>query len=278
KGLVPISGAAIDQAIDLNGVAVSFNKQAFLWGRRAAEDLAAVEKLALPAEAPTSHRVSQTFDELVERRRAYLAAYQDEAYAGRYLEVVERARKAEAERTPGMTGLAEAVARYAYKVMAYKDEYEVARLYSDPEFEAKLRNQFSGDFKLKLHLAPPLLADRDPQTGHLKKREYGPWIFQAFRLLTRLKGLRGTRLDPFGYSAERRAERRLRDDYLALVEEIAANLSPANHAIAVELASVPDQIRGFGHIKDANLARGRARWTDLLESFRDPAAQRSAAE
>lgn len=278
KGLVPISGDSIDKAIDLNGIAVAFNKQAFLWGRRAAEDIAAVEKLALPAEAPATHQLSQTLDELVERRRNLLSAYQDRAYADRYHAVVERVRKAEADRTPGMTGLAEAVARYAFKVMAYKDEYEVARLYSDPEFEAKLRNQFSGDFKVKLHLAPPLLADRDPNTGHLKKREYGPWIFSAFRLLTRLKGLRGTAFDPFGYTAERKAERRLRDDYLALVEEIAGSLTPDNHAAAVELASVPDQIRGYGHIKDANMAKGRARWAGLLESFRNPTAQRTAAE
>ncbi len=278
KGLVPLSAESIDQAIELNGVAVSFNRQAFLWGRRAAEDLAAVEKLALPDTAPASHKVSQSLDELVERRREFLTGYQDAAYADRYRAVVERARKAEAERTPGLTGFAEAVARYAFKVMAYKDEYEVARLYSDPEFEAKLRNQFTGDFKVKLHLAPPMIADRDPATGHLKKREYGPWIFKAFRVLTRLKGLRGTAFDPFGRTAERKAERRLRDDYLALVERLSGELSPGNHALAVELATLPDQVRGYGHIKEANLERARARWTALEEQLANPAAQRTAAE
>jgi indolepyruvate ferredoxin oxidoreductase len=247
KGLVPVSAEAIDQAIQLNGVAVKFNRQAFVWGRRAAHDLAAVERVAKPAEAPKSHQISQSYEELVAKRVAALTDYQNAAYAERYRALVERVAATEASRAPGRKGLKEAAARYLYKLMAIKDEYEVARLYTTGEFQRKLAEQFEGGFKLKFHLAPPLFARRDPRTGHLIKREFGPWVFRAFKLLAKMKRLRGTWLDLAGKTAERKMERQLLADYEALVGEIVANLTPANHAEAVALLEIPEQIRGFGH-------------------------------
>jgi indolepyruvate ferredoxin oxidoreductase len=279
KGLVPLSAEALDKAIELNGVAVEPNRAAFLWGRRAAHDLAAVEKAATPRAEPQSHHLSQSLDEVVARRIDFLTAYQNAAYAAHYSTLVERAKAAETDRTPGFSGLAEAVARYFFKLMAVKDEYEVARLYSDPQFTRSLRDQFAGSYKLSFHLAPPLIAERDPDTGHLKKREFGAWLLPAFRVLAGLKGLRGTPFDIFGYSAERRTERRLIADYEALLNEVLAKLSPDNHALAVELASIPEKIRGFGHVKEAHLKTAKACEADLLAAFRDPALrQLSAAE
>jgi indolepyruvate ferredoxin oxidoreductase len=278
KGLVPVGGAALESAIELNGVAVEANKQAFLWGRRAALDLAKVEAAVQPGREPESRHLSQSLEELVERRAAFLTDYQDAAYAGRYRALVERARAAEAERTPGLNGLAAAVARYYFKLLAVKDEYEVARLFTAPEFRQKLARQFEGDIKLSFHLAPPIAARRDPETGDLKKREYGPWMMSAFRLLARLKRLRGTPLDPFGRSAERRTERRLIADYEALIAELLAGLTHDGHAIAVELASVPEQIRGYGHVKEASLKEAKAHEAHLLEAFRNPEQAATAAE
>ncbi len=279
KGLVPLSRAAIEQAIELNAVAVAANKAAFLWGRRAAHDLAAVEKAAAPRAEPESRHLSQSLDEMIARRVGFLTDYQNAAYGARYKALVERARQAETEKTPGTSGLAEAVARYYFKLMAVKDEYEVARLYSGPEFRRSLREQFAGDFRLSVHLAPPLFARRDPETGQLQKQEYGTWVLRAMGALSRLRGLRGTPFDIFGYSAERRLERRLIGDYEALLEEVLARLTPDNHALAVELASVPERIRGFGHVKEAHIAKAKACEAELLAAFRDPALrQRSAAE
>jgi len=279
KGLVPIGHRALEQAIELNGVAVGFNKQAFLWGRRAAADLPAVETLVAPKDEPRQRpEAPQTLDELIARRSAFLTDYQNAGYAARYRQLVDIARQAEATRAKGRGGFAEAVARNAFKLMAYKDEYEVARLYTETGFLKKLREQFDGDLKLTFHLAPPLTAPRDPSTGHLKKREYGESMLRVFGILAKLKGLRGTWADPFGYSAERRAERRLVRDYEALVNELAVNLNDENHGIAVELARLPDMIRGYGHVKEANLERARARWSELLAAFREPPALRQAAE
>jgi indolepyruvate ferredoxin oxidoreductase len=278
KGMVPLKRESIDAAIELNGVAVPFNKAAFLWGRRAAADLAAVEKTVAPPVPLEARKISETLDEIVERRAAFLANYQDAAYAQRYRDLVERVKNAEAEKAPGRSGLAEAVARYGFKLMAIKDEYEVARLHADPAFTEKLKQQFEGDYKLHFHLAPPLVAPRDPSTGHLKKREYGPWMLSAFRHLAKLKGLRGTALDIFGYTAERKMERKLLADYLSLVEELSRALTQDNHALAVKLAALPDKIRGFGHVKEANVERVKAEEEKLLERFRAPGTTASAAE
>ncbi|HEX7969327.1 MAG TPA: DUF6537 domain-containing protein, partial [Stellaceae bacterium] len=276
KGLIPIVAEAIEHAIDLNAVAVDFNRRAFRWGRWAAIDRAAVERIAAPAPGE-GERLSQTLDDIIARRSAFLAAYQDAAYAARYERLVRRAGRAEQGMVPGAVGLAEAVARNLFKLMAYKDEYEVARLYTDGTFLKKLHRQFEGDFSLEFHLAPPLLAERDPTTGHLKKRRYGPWMLRAFGVLAKLKFLRGTPLDPFGRSEERRTERRLIAEYEATVDELIAGLTPENHALAIELASVPEQIRGFGHVKMANLAAARARQEKLLDAFRSPPAPHAIA-
>ena len=178
-----------------------------------------------------------------------------------------------------MAGLAEAVARALFKLMAYKDEYEVARLYAETDFRHRVAAEFDGPYRLRFHLAPPLFAGRDPLTGHLRKREYGPWMLGAFRLLARLRFLRGTRFDIFGYTAERRGERRLLADYEAVLAEIGDALAPENHAAAVELADLPLEIRGFGHVKEESLQRAMAKWAALLARFRSPpAAPALAAE
>jgi len=279
KGLIPISAAAIETAIELNGVAVEFNKQAFLWGRRTAHDRGAVLLAATPRTGvPESRRLSESFDELVGRRVADLTLYQDATYAARYEDLIRRVARAESERARGRSGLAEAVARSLYKLMAYKDEYEVARLYTDGAFLTRLNEQFEGDFTVQFHLAPPLLAERDPTTGHLRKRTYGPWMLKAFGVLAKLRRLRGTKLDVFGYTEERKTERRLIEEYRSLVEELIAKLTPENHGLAVDLAKLPLKIRGFGHVKEANLHDVKAKEAELLQAFRSPPAPALAAE
>ena len=267
-GAIPLSAEAIEKAIELNGEAVTMNIAAFRWGRRAVLDLAAVEALAKPAEVDKARQLSQSFEEMVERRVAYLTAYQNDAYAARYRTLVEKARATEAAKARGKSGLAEAVARYLFKLMAYKDEYEVARLYTDGAFAKQVKAAFDGDLKFEFHLAPPLLARRDPETGHLRKMTFGPWMMKAFGLLARLKGLRGTALDPFGYSAERKTERKLIADYEAMLTEMFERLTADNHAIAVGLASIPEKIRGFGHVKQRHIMNAKAEETALFEQLR----------
>jgi indolepyruvate ferredoxin oxidoreductase len=277
KGLVPLSLEALERAIELNGVAVETSKRTFSWGRLAAHDIAAVEAAAKPTlrvEKP----VARTLQEILAKRVDLLAAYQDQAYAERYRSFVDKVAKAEKDKAPGRKGLAEAVARSLYKLMAYKDEYEVARLYSDGEFLKKLGAQFEGDYKLTFHLAPPLFAERDPQTGHLKKREYGAWVMPAFRFLASLKRLRGTRWDLFGYTAERRMERRLIGEYQETVDTLLGTLDQNNHALAVQVASLPETMRGFGHIKEKNVKAAKEREASLLAAYRSPARQAAAAE
>jgi indolepyruvate ferredoxin oxidoreductase len=280
KGLVPLSAAAIEQAIELNAVAVAFNRAAFDWGRRAAADPALVEARAAPAVArPASHRLSETLDEVIARRVAFLTRYQDSAYAAHYEARIARLRAAEAASCPGETALTAAAARGLFKLMAYKDEYEVARLYTESDFLQRVARQFDGDYRLHFHLAPPILGRRDPETGHLEKREFGPWVLSVFRVLARLRRLRGTRFDIFGRSRERRRERRLIGEYEGVLDKIAGGLTPANHPSAVELAALPLEIRGFGHVKEANLARAKAKEQTLLARFSAaPAAPAIAAE
>jgi indolepyruvate ferredoxin oxidoreductase len=268
KGLVPVSAGAIERAIELNGVAVEANRKAFLWGRRAAHDLQAVERVATPGDViPLAQRVSRNLDEIVARRVEFLTGYQDAAYAARYRGLVNRVRQTEADRVGG-TRLAEAVARYYFKLLAYKDEYEVARLYARPEFMQRVNAAFEGDFRLRFHLAPPLIAKPDPTTGEPRKRAFGPWMMSAFRLLAALKGLRGSAFDVFGYSEERRRERQLIVDYERTIEEILAGLSRENHATAVAIAAIPEEIRGFGPVKARHLEKARAHEADLLARFR----------
>jgi indolepyruvate ferredoxin oxidoreductase len=279
KGLLPVSAAAIERAIELNRVAIDMNTRAFRWGRRAVHDPQAVAALATPASGIPDHRErSASLDEVIERRVGYLREYQDAAYAGRYRALVEQVRRVEAERVSGRTDLTEAVARYYFKLLAYKDEYEVARLYTDGAFLAQLQRQFEGQAKIRIHLAPPLVAERDPRTGQLKKRAYGAWMLRAMRHLARFRRLRGTPLDPFGYSAERRLERRLIAEYEAVIEEVLAQLGPANHESAVELARLPERIRGYGHVKERHLREAKRRESALLAALQAPAARLSAAE
>jgi indolepyruvate ferredoxin oxidoreductase len=279
KGLVPLSADAIERAITLNDVAVSFNKQSFLWGRRAALYPEAVEAAARPkASSSTARALSETLDEAIERRARQLAEYQDQAYAERYLTIVKRVAQAEAARAPGRSGLTDAVARSLYKLMAYKDEYEVARLYTDGHFERRLAEHFEGTFKLEFHLAPPFLAQQDPATGHLIKQSFGPWMLRAFRLLAKFKHLRGTRWDPFGQTEERRTERRLIGEYVAVAEEIIQRLNLNNYAAALDLARIPERIRGYGHIKEENLREAKKAEAQLLAAFRAPVPRAVAAE
>ncbi|HEY3910420.1 MAG TPA: indolepyruvate ferredoxin oxidoreductase family protein [Stellaceae bacterium] len=269
RGLVPLSGEAIERAIELNGVQVDFNIGAFRWGRRAAEDPVLVEARATSRAAiPESHHLSETLDQMIARRIAILTDYQDAPYASRFAEIVRQVREAEAACMPGETSLTQTVARALFKLMAYKDEYEVARLYTDGNFLRQVSGQFEGPYRLRFHLAPPILGDRDPQTGHLRKREFGPWMLTVFRLLAKLRRLRGTHLDIFARSEERRAERRLIGEYEAVINEIVGRLSASNHATAVELASLPLEIRGFGHVKDGNLTRAKQKEPALLARLR----------
>ena len=265
KGLIPLQQASILHAIELNAVAVDANKRAFEWGRRAAVDLTQVERVALPSQ-PVVMQMPQSVDQLVARRVAFLTSYQNAAYAQRYAGLIEKVRAAEAVAIGGDT-LTKAVARYLFKLMAYKDEYEVARLYTDGEFELRLNAAFEGDFKIKYNLAPPLLAKRDA-SGKLVKAQYGAWMRPAFSLLARLRFLRGTALDVFGRTEERRIERRLIRDYETVLDEILPTLSRENHAIAVALAVLPERIRGFGHVKLRHLEEAAAEQGRLLDRYR----------
>ncbi|MDR1075538.1 MAG: indolepyruvate ferredoxin oxidoreductase family protein [Xanthomonadaceae bacterium] len=214
-------------------------------------------------------RLSRSLRELVERRRRFLTGYQNAAYAQRYHDLVHKVREVEKVRVADSTRLTESVARHFFKLMAYKDEYEVARLYTSGEFQRRLQQQFDGDYQLHFHLAPPLFAERD-EYGHLKKREYGPWMFTAFKWLARLRFLRGTAFDIFGRTAERRQERQLIADYEQTIGELLTTLDDANLPLAVEIAGIPDQIRGYGHIKEARLLQAKAREAELLTRWRNP--------
>jgi indolepyruvate ferredoxin oxidoreductase len=275
-GLIPVGADAIEQAVELNRVAVDMNKNAFAWGRQAAIDIDAVKEVA--DRTDTAREMPQGLDEVIGHRVRELVAYQDSAYAARYSSLLARVRDAEARQAPGMNGLADAVARYAYKLMAYKDEYEVARLYTDGRFLAQLTGAFEGDFKLQFHLAPPLLTKRHPETGLRDKRTYGAWMLPVMRLLAKMKRLRGTPFDIFGYSAERRLERAMIDEYEALIGEVIDTLSHHNHALAVRIASLPEGIRGYGHVKEQHIASVTAERDSLMDTWRLPASVAPAAE
>ena len=281
KGWVPLSLEALMRAVELNAAAVEMNKAAFNWGRLAAHDIGKVRAAAGAGDAPAApvplddSRLSTTLDERITRRVAFLTGYQNAAYAARYKALVDKVRAAEQAKVPGSTALGEAVARYAFKLMAYKDEYEVARLYTSGDFEKRVRDTFDGNFRIHFHLAPPLLAHRDSE-GHLRKSEYGSWVFKAFRLLAKLRFLRGGAFDVFGYTAERRMERALIEEYFATVEELVTKLDRGNASVAVEIASIPEHIRGYGHIKEASLEKAKAQRQQLLAAWRNPQARAAA--
>ena len=274
KGWVPLDYASLMRAIELNNVAIENNKTAFEWGRRAAHDLAAVQKLASPGQV-IEFKKRETVESLVKSRVDFLTGYQNAAYAEQYRAFVEQVQKAEATAT-GKTALTETVARYLFKLMAYKDEYEVARLHTDTTFLDRVNGMFEGDFILNYHLAPPIIAKKNSK-GQLQKQKFGPGMLTGFKMLAKLKGLRGTALDIFGRTEERKTERALIGEYRASIEEVIGSLTAANHATALEIASLPEQIRGYGHVKERNLAAARVRWAELLAKWRDPLAARQAA-
>ncbi|CAM2194726.1 indolepyruvate ferredoxin oxidoreductase [Paraburkholderia kururiensis] len=277
RGWLPLTHESLIRAIELNGVQVEKNRAAFEWGRLAAHDLATVRKLAgeTAADASAAKVVTlhtpKSLDTLIERRTAFLTAYQNAAYAARYRRLVDEVRAAETTLDAGdaQMPLTEAVAKNLHKLMAYKDEYEVARLYADPAFVEKLKQNFEGDWKLNFYLAPPSFSKKDA-SGHLVKKQYGPWVLPAMRMLAKLRVLRGTALDPFGRTEERRTERALIGEYEALVCELLRGLNAQNRALAVELASLPDGIRGYGHVKEHNLKAVRTKWATLLAKWRAP--------
>ncbi len=265
QGGIPLSRAAIHQAIALNGVAVDFNLAAFEWGRRAAHEPAGVEAAA--GIGPTETPEAADLNAIVERRVAFLSDYQDKAYGERYRRQIARIADLEARMAPGKSGLAEQVAHGLFKLMAIKDEFEVARLYTDGAFAKQMAQTFESWDKIEFHLAPPLLAKKDARTGHLKKQTFGPWMMRAFRLLAAVRGLRGSWLDPFSRLAERKWERRLLADYDDLLDTICGQLSADNHDTAVRLAGYPARIRGFGHVREREGKKALGERDALLTAF-----------
>lgn len=283
KGWIPLQEGSLRRAIKLNGVMTDANLAAFAWGRRAAvEGAETILRKHAPDAAKAPAQVlslPETWEQIVRRNEQWLTDYQDAAYAGRYRRAVEAVRETEQrvaghDDEPGQARslpLTEAVARNLAKLMAYKDEYEVARLYSDPGFLQALRASFEGepgrDYTLQFHMAPPRFAKRDAQ-GRPMKRSYGPWLLPAMKVLARLRRLRGTALDPFGRTEERRAERRLASDYLAMLDEFTRTLDTVRLPLAIELARLPESIRGYGHVKEASMHAAEERRSKLLATYR----------
>jgi indolepyruvate ferredoxin oxidoreductase len=266
RGLVPLEESSILKAIELNGVAVPENYRAFSWGRRAACDPDGLRAL-LEGESgrPEPARDLET---IISRRADFLRDYQDDAYAERYERAVRAIERVEGEHgSDPAKPLAVAVARNYFKLLAYKDEYEVARLYASTPFLAELKEQMEGDYRIQLHLSPPLLARMDPNTGRPRKIAFGSWMVSVMKILARLKFLRGSRLDPFAYGKERRAERQLVKDYEATLDAIAQRINSTNHSLAIELASWPDEVRGFGPVKAAAMVQAANHREVLLEQF-----------
>ncbi|MDA8455121.1 indolepyruvate ferredoxin oxidoreductase family protein [Acidovorax sp. GBBC 3334] len=271
KGRVPLSLAALMRAMELNGVQVDNNKAAFEWGRRCAHDLAAVRALFQTAQVIQFVK-KPGLAEVIARREEFLTGYQNAAYAAEYRAFVEKVQAAEARVATG-TRLSEAVARYLFKLMAYKDEYEVARLHTDRAFTDRIAGMFEGDYRVVHHLAPPLTAKKN-ERGEPVKQAYGPWMRKAFGVLAKLKGLRGTALDPFGRTEERRTERALIREYRACIEELLTGLTAENLPLAADIARIPEQIRGYGHVKERHLGTARTQWTQLMARWRAaPAGQ-----
>ncbi|PLW83401.1 pyruvate ferredoxin oxidoreductase [Kineobactrum sediminis] len=267
QGLVPVSRAALERALELNGVNVTENLQAFGWGRIAAQDPDYVSRMAGLVDVI---RLPESLDEIVAYRAGLLVEYQNKAYAGDYEARIAQVRAREREVTPGRSGLSEAIARNLYKLLAYKDEYEVARLYTDGSFRKQLAETFEGDYTLKFHLAPPIFNRGVDEQGRPRKRTFGPWMLPVFALLARCRGVRGSWLDPFSRLPDRRQERALITDYQALVEDLLAGLTAENYAIALECANLPDQIRGYGPVKAESITAYQQLRTNLLRRFHNP--------
>ncbi|MEB0014088.1 indolepyruvate ferredoxin oxidoreductase family protein [Glaciimonas sp. Gout2] len=283
KGWVPLTEASLLQAIELNALQVAFNKQAFLWGRTAACDPIGLDQRTRINDSPAqviAFKRAPTLDDVISRRVAFLTAYQDAAYAEQYRTFVGRVQQAEhqLQLNGGSRGssqssrLSMAVANYLFKLMAYKDEYEVARLYTDGAFSQKIAGMFEGDYKIKFHLAPPLFAKHDAN-GHLIKQEFGPWMMRAFGVLAKCKFLRGSKLDIFGYTAERKEERDLITHYRQTIDALLPRLTSENLASAVAIASIPEEIRGYGHVKDRHLAAAKVKEQQLIKEFDHPSPE-----
>ena len=268
KGWVPLTRESLLRAMELNNVQVENNKTAFEWGRQAAHDWSRVQQLLKGAGGAQviEFKKRETIESIIARRVEFLTGYQDAAYAGAYKSFVVHVQQQEA--TLGKTALSEAVARYLFKLMAYKDEYEVARLHSDPAFLKRIEDMFEGDYTINYHLAPPMTADRN-EKGELVKKKYGPSMLRNFRWLAKLKGVRGGAFDIFGKTEERQTERALIQQYRASIEEVLKSLNADNHATAVEVARIPEQIKGYGHVKERNLTAARERWSALMAQYRD---------
>jgi len=277
KGAVPLDAETIEHAIELNGVAVKMNLEAFRWGRAAADDPNGVTALAEQAKTGAAPK-DDTLQSVIDRRMAFLTDYQDKAYAARYEALLGKIRKAEKRLTGKYEDLARIAAVQLFRLMAIKDEYEVARLYSNGAFEAALGEQFESWDRLEYHLAPPLVARTNPETGRPDKISYGPRMATGFRFLAKLKRLRGTFFDLFGRTAERRMERQLLADYEGILNEIANKLDDGNHAAALALAAFPEKIRGFGPVKEASAKKALAALPALQEAFREGVSQKAAAE
>ena len=269
KGLLPLSLESVEQAIRLNGVAVKDNLHALSWGRLAAHDEARVKALMSEEVGGQVQEepVPKTADEIVAHRIRHLTAYQSAAYARDYSDFVEKVRAAEQQRVPGSSALTQTVAWSLSRLMSYKDEYEVARLYTDGNFARRLKQQFGGNYKLEFNLSPPIFNPKDKVTGKPRKVAFGPWMLSGFKLLAGLKGLRGTAFDIFGYTAERKSERRLIVDYKQLIEGLLPVLNAENLGLIVRIAGLADTIRGYGHVKDENKRTYDAELAKLLASF-----------
>jgi len=267
QGLLPLSEAALMRAIELNGVAIERNKEAFGWGRVAAVDPTVIEDLLNPVSEPVEVKPEPTLEQLIETRHQHLVSYQNRRWADSYRELVERVRQA--EQGIGQQGLllTRTVAEQLYRFMAYKDEYEVARLFAETDFMKEVEKTFEGDFKVHFHLAPPILNRGTDARGRPQKRQFGPWMFRAFKLLAKLRGLRGTALDPFRHSADRKLDRALLADYRQLAERISRELSSDNHETFLQLAELPADVRGFGPVREQAVEAVRERQQQLLKAL-----------
>lgn len=267
KGWIPLSEEAIFKAIEINRVSVEFNQNAFRLGRVAAHDMGRITRLIEAQLNASKPDLAETPEQALQRRIAYLTDYQNQAYADSYQRFISQVRDSEQQKMPGSTALSEAVMRNYFKLLAYKDEYEVARLYTDGKFLKSLNQQFEGDYKLRFNLAPPILSRRDPLTGHLRKQEFGSWMLKGFGVLARLKGLRGTAFDLFGYTAERKQERQMITDYRTTIGSLLDQLTAKNYDIAVSIAQLPAGIRGYGHVKEAAIKQADIDKARLLNDF-----------
>ena len=275
KGWIPLSLASLTRAIELNAVAIDNNKTAFAWGRRAAHDLPSVQKLLAPAQVIAMPMARDSVQALVAKRVAFLTAYQNADYAKTYAAFVRKVQAVEAKL--GKTLLTQNVARYLFKLMAYKDEYEVARLHTDTAFLNKVNAMFEGDFKINYHLAPPMIAKKNDK-GELQKRPFGPWLFTGFKVLAKLKGLRGTVFDVFGNTQERKMERALIGEYTASIDLLLKTLNAGNHATAVDVARIPELIKGYGDVKERHLKIARLQWAGLMKNFLNPVSPAPVVE